>query len=110
MHELSITASVVEACSRWANGARVLRVTLEVGELSCVMPDALRFCYDVCTLDTPLQGSELEIVRVPARARCRACGRQVELHSLLDTCACGGFDFDWQSSGDELMIRSMEVA
>jgi Zn finger protein HypA/HybF (possibly regulating hydrogenase expression) len=31
MHELSIANSVVEICAEQANGARVRRVTLEIG-------------------------------------------------------------------------------
>lgn len=110
MHELSITQSIVEACSERANGARVLRVTVEVGKLSCVMPEALRFCFEVCSRGTPLEDSELEIIAVPGRAVCRACGRRVELHDLLASCGCGGIVFDEQDGGDELKIRSMEVA
>lgn len=109
MHELSITRNIVEACTEKANGARVLRVTLEVGKLSCVMPEALRFCFGVCARGTSLEDAELEIIPVPGRAVCRACGRRVELHDLLAACGCGGFVFDEREGGDELKIRSMEV-
>ena len=109
MHELSITRSIVEACSERARGARVLRVTLEVGTLSCIMPDALRFCFDVCTRGTPLDGSRLEIFSVPGRARCRECGAELELKSLLDACPCGAFDLDVRQDGEGLIIKSMEV-
>ena len=44
MHELSVTHSIVEACCERAGDTPVLRVTLEIGTLSCVMPDSLRFC------------------------------------------------------------------
>lgn len=110
MHELSLVQGVVEVCSEKAGGARVLRVTLEVGKLSCVMPEALQFCYEVCAQGTPLEGSELEIIQVPGRALCRACGQRVELHHLLDACRCGGVVFDEQEGGDDLKIKSMEVA
>jgi hydrogenase nickel incorporation protein HypA/HybF len=110
VHELSLVQSIVEACSEKAGSARVLRVTLEVGKLSCVMPEALTFCYEVCTRGTVLEGSELEIIPVPGRAVCRACGQRVELHHLLDACRCGSIVFDEQEGGDDLKIKSMEVA
>ena len=47
MHELSITQSIVDACAERAGSARVLRVTVEIGRLSGVLPDAVRFCYEV---------------------------------------------------------------
>jgi hydrogenase nickel incorporation protein HypA/HybF len=37
-------------------------VRLRVGRDACVSPDALRFCFDVCTRGTPLEGAALEIV------------------------------------------------
>ena len=46
MHELALTQSIVEMVAKHAQGSTV-RVTLEVGKLTCVMPDALRFCFDL---------------------------------------------------------------
>ena len=108
MHELSITQAIVEACSERAAGARVVRVTVEVGRLTCVVPDALRFCYDVCTEGTVLEGSELEIVAVPGRARCRACGAEVEVDDLLTPCDCGSHDLRYVA-GEDLRIKEMEL-
>lgn len=109
MHELAVTQSIVEVCSERAMGARVLRVTLEIGTLACVMPESLRFCYDVAVEGTPLEGSELEIIRIPARSRCRDCGMEVEMDDILSSCACGSNDIEPPNGGEELRIRSMEV-
>ncbi|WP_347906071.1 hydrogenase maturation nickel metallochaperone HypA [Pseudomonas purpurea] len=109
MHELSITQSIVDACCERAGGARVLCVTLEVGNLSCVMPQALRFCYDVVTEGTPLQGSVLEIIRVPGLSRCRECGATVAMDDMLSTCACGSVNLERPHGGDQLRIKSMEI-
>jgi hydrogenase nickel incorporation protein HypA/HybF len=108
MHELSITQSIVEVCSERADGAKVRRVTLEIGRLTCVTPDALRFCYDVCAEGTSLQGSELEIIEIPGRARCRACGAEVALDDLLTACACGSHDLQC-IAGEDLRIKEMEL-
>ncbi|MFW0754108.1 hydrogenase maturation nickel metallochaperone HypA [Pseudomonas sp. H11T01] len=109
MHELSITQSIVEACNERAGGARVLRVTLEVGNLSCVMPDALRFCYDVVTEGTSLQGSTLEIIRIPGLSRCRDCGATVAMDDMLSSCSCGSVNLERPQGGDQLRIKSMEI-
>jgi hydrogenase nickel incorporation protein HypA/HybF len=109
MHELSIANSVVELCAERAMGARVLRVTLEIGRLSAVMPDAIRFCFDVCAKDTALEGATLEIVETPGRARCRDCGADVALADLLGSCACGSNNLELLAGG-ELKIKEMEVA
>lgn len=109
MHELSITQSIVEACNERAAGARVLRVTLEVGSLSCVMPDALRFCYEVVCEGTPLQGSTLEIIRIPGLSRCHDCGAMVQMDDLLSSCHCGSINLERPRGGDQLRIKSMEI-
>ncbi len=108
MHELAITQDIVEAVCARAGGARVVKVVVEIGKLSLVLPDAVRFCFELCCEDTPLAGAELEIVEPPGRARCCACGAEVELSRPFGRCDCGSTDLAWLS-GDELRIREMEV-
>ena len=112
MHELSLTQSVVEICAARAAeqgaGTRVTRVTLEVGELSAVMPEAMRFCFEVCTRDTVLEGAELEIIEIPGRARCFDCSSEFALPQLYGTCACGSTNL-MLISGEELRVKQMEV-
>ena len=64
MHELGITRNVVAIVGERAQGQKVLRVTLEVGRLSGMLPDAIRFYFDVCSKGTPLEGATLQIVDV----------------------------------------------
>ncbi|MFM0336709.1 hydrogenase maturation nickel metallochaperone HypA [Paraburkholderia fungorum] len=108
MHELSIASSVVEICAEQAHGARVRRVTLEIGRLSAVMPDAIRFCFDVCARDTAVEGATLEIVEMPGQARCLACGATLEVDVPFGQCGCGSDDLEL-ISGQQLTIRQMEV-
>jgi hydrogenase nickel incorporation protein HypA/HybF len=109
MHELSVTQSIVEACSERAAGANVRRVTVDAGCLTCVMPDALHFCYELAVAGTPLEGSKLEIIRIPGRSRCRDCGGDVTMTDPLSPCACGSVNLDPPQGGDELRIKSMEI-
>jgi len=62
VHELSITRNVVAIVTERAQGQRVTRVRLEIGRLSAVVPDSIRFCFDICAQGTPLEGAELEII------------------------------------------------
>jgi hydrogenase nickel incorporation protein HypA/HybF len=62
VHELSITRNVVAIVSERAAGQRVTRVRLEIGRLSAVVPESIRFCFDICAQGTVLEGAELEIV------------------------------------------------
>ncbi len=109
MHELSITRSVVAIVAEQAAGRRVTRVRLEIGSLSAIMPDAIRFCFDVCAADTPLAGALLEIDAIPGRGRCRHCGAETALNRLAGRCpSCGTAGLELLT-GQELTIKEMEV-
>ncbi len=108
MHELGITRSVIAICTAHARGARVRRVTLEIGKLSAIMPDAVRFCFDICAKGTVVEGAELEIIEVPGLALCRTCGQEIHLTQPFGRCACGGSDLA-QIKGHELKVKEMET-
>jgi hydrogenase nickel incorporation protein HypA/HybF len=108
VHELAITESIVDAVRERVGDTPVLVVRLEIGALSGVVVESLRFCFDVCTHGTTLQGARLEIVEVPGRARCRDCLRTVDLPDLVPLCACGSANVEIVT-GSELRIKNVEV-
>lgn len=109
MHELSITQTIIDTVIDAAQGASVQRITLEIGELSAILPDSIQFCFDACTPNTPLAGAELEIQTVPGRGRCRACGHEMPLdmpYGICDQCDSLAIDI---IAGQGLVILSMET-
>ena len=82
--------------------------TRRVEELAAVVPESLRFCFDLCTRDTAAAGAELAIDWVQGRARCRRCDAMVSLDRPWGRCACGGEDLE-VLSGHELIVKDMEV-
>jgi hydrogenase nickel incorporation protein HypA/HybF len=108
MHELSLATAVVEACAERAAGARVLRVRVEVGQLVAVLPQSLRFCFELCAQGTDVEGAELEILETPGRAVCNACAAAVALTSPFGRCDCGGVLR--VVGGNELRVKNMEIA
>jgi hydrogenase nickel incorporation protein HypA/HybF len=63
MHELSVTREIVSIACNAASGKRVHVVSVEVGSLSCVSPEALAFCFDVLAQGTLAEGARLDIRR-----------------------------------------------
>lgn len=110
MHELSITRSVVAIVQERAAGQKVIRVRLEIGALSAVMPDAVRFCFGICAADTPLAGAALDIDEIPGLAICNDCGTEVSLDALVGRCPECGTSSLRLIAGQELNIKEMEVA
>ena len=107
MHELSLANAVVDACLERAGGARILRVRLEVGQLAAVLPDSLRFCFEVCTRGTAAEGAGLEIEEIPGRAECDTCGCAIAMASPFGRCDCGGTLRI--VAGDGLRVKDMEI-
>lgn len=108
MHELGITQSIVGICEENSGGARVKRVIIEIGRLSAIMPDAIRFCFDICTAGTVVEGAKLEIMETPGRAVCNTCKAEFEIAALFGQCACGSSSVT-VIAGEEMKVKEIEV-
>ncbi len=109
MHELGITRNLVAIVSEKAAGKRVLRVWLEIGARSAIMPDAVRFCFDVVAHGTVLEGAALDILRIEPGVQCEDCGAYAaSVEQAVDCKQCGSAKLR-RRSGDELNIKAMEV-
>lgn len=109
MHELSISAAVVDTVVRHAAGRRVLAVHVRLGRLRQVVPDSLAFFFELVSRDTVCAGAELTHEVVPARLRCDACAVEWEIDVPAFRCTrCGGADVA-VLSGEELEVESIEV-
>ena len=113
MHEMGLALQIVEIAkasipAELAN-ARVERVNLKVGKMAAVVPESLRFCFEVITRNTPLEGAELHMEEVPVVARCHACRHEWTLAGPVFRCpACESGDVE-MISGRELDIVPIEV-
>ena len=111
MHELSIALSILEIGAEQAEvlGAPILAVHLRLGQLSGVVPDALRSAYDLAREDSPLAQAELLIEEVPVAVRCEQCGVVTEVdfpHLMCGVCGAPTADV---VRGRELEIVGMEI-
>ena len=109
MHELGICRNIVAIVREAAKGRPVTGVTLEVGLLSGVVPEALAFAFEAVTRDTVLEGAVLEVIAIPGRARCGDCGAEIPLAALHAACLCGSRRLT-RLAGEELNIKTMEIA
>lgn len=114
MHEMSIAMAVVgqveEAAGAEGAGA-VESVRLQVGELAGVVPDALRFCFELACAGTVLAGAELSFDPVPGRARCEPCAGEWDTGMPPNLCCpqCDGAAAELVS-GRELRITDVRWA
>lgn len=112
MHEVGITQSIIEIAEQHARaqGAQKIHsVTVAIGALSGVIPEAVEFCFEACTRGTLLEGSRLIIQRIPGRGRCGQCGAETTMEQQTFACdACGGFGLE-TLQGSELRVTELEV-
>ncbi len=112
MHELSIAQEIVrtvdEARMNAGVGLRVVVVRLKIGRLTAVVPDCLKFYYEMLTKDTPLEGAEVEFEIVPLTARCGSCGKEFQSEDVIFLCPECGSQGEIVT-GRELLVDSIEV-
>lgn len=112
MHELSLAEAmldIVKEQSEQDDFTKVIRVVLEIGTLSHVEADAMRFCFDAVIAGTLAEGASLEIERIPASGECSQCQKISYIHNLYDPCPhCGEFGLVL-IDGDQLRIKHLEV-
>ena len=76
MHELSIASGLVEKLLQFAADnpdKKIVEVRLAVGEFSHIEEEQLRFCYAAVTVETPIEGSTLQIEKIEAMVECPHC-------------------------------------
>ena len=113
MHELSICRSLFETAqsvlAERGLESRVEALTVEVGRFTAVVPDALRFAFDVLARGTPFEGARLDIVEIPLRTRCTSCGLEREPEEPALLCpACEGIVAIL--AGRELRLTAIDLA
>jgi hydrogenase nickel incorporation protein HypA/HybF len=107
MHELGIAMEIADLAAQRAGDGRVRRVIVDVGQLTAVLPDALAFAWDAAIEGSMLEGAVLEIVVVPGRGKCKACGSEHALTMPFGRCTCGT-ELDL-IAGEDLRVRALEV-
>jgi hydrogenase nickel incorporation protein HypA/HybF len=113
MHEMALAEGVlqlIEDAAREQDFARVSAVWLEIGQLSGVEVEAMKFCFDAVTRDSIAAGATLEIIAVPGTGWCMACARTVPMAEVFGACPqCGGHQMQ-VTGGTEMRVKELEVA
>ncbi len=109
MHELSICSAIANTAAKHADGRSVSQVTVQIGHLRQVVPDALQFSWEVVSSTTDLKDAALVIEQVPAVVECTNCGARTILDLPILACGkCEGFDVKLLS-GEELLVVSIDL-
>jgi hydrogenase nickel incorporation protein HypA/HybF len=89
MHEVGLMQgllNMIDTYSREYRLRRISRIVLHVGKLSNASPEALQFAFEAISPGTLVDGAELIIEPVDARAKCTACEHEFAWNFAMRTC------------------------
>jgi hydrogenase nickel incorporation protein HypA/HybF len=111
MHEVSIVEGligIIEDTAATNKISKVSQVSLRIGTMRQVVPDALEFAFEIVGKGTVAEGAAIKIEEIPTRARCRECATEFPVEDFCFVCtSCGSGDVE-VIEGKELYIDSLE--
>lgn len=113
MHELGIVMHVVDQAEKAAEEndvKKVLKLTLEIGEVSSIVPELFTECFEWAKKKTEhLRETELKLIILEAVSYCRTCKKTYKTTAYAKECPhCGGSD-TYLVTGNEMNIKDMQV-
>ena len=105
MHELSLCNEMIhtlEDLMEKESLSKIEEVTVEIGEVTGVLPRYMQECWIPASAGTKLEGCALKIHFVEAEALCSSCGKEYALKNHPSCPYCGsekreiqkGFEFE----------------
>jgi hydrogenase nickel incorporation protein HypA/HybF len=113
MHELGLVTHIVrtiEDISIEEQLTNVSSVTLELGEVSGVIPDYLTDCWKYFRVKSELlKEADLKIFMIPAVTICEDCNRTYSTVKYKKTCPHFGSETTYLKTGNEFNIKEIEA-
>ncbi|MGN1163599.1 MAG: hydrogenase maturation nickel metallochaperone HypA [Candidatus Ornithospirochaeta sp.] len=113
MHELGVVFHCLDSVRRIAeenNVRKVSSVTVEIGEVSTVLPHLFEDCWKwAVKKETVLKDAEIKIERIPAVTFCQACGGEYPTVEYGKVCPLCGSDMTFLKEGNEIIIKEIEA-
>ena len=112
MHELGLMTGVMSAVMKAAEDAgaqRVTDITLDIGDMTEVVDEALRFAFDALATGTICEGAQLHVNTIAPRSLCLECGTEYDHDRFHPACPQCGSHATHLLAGREMNIASIEV-
>jgi len=101
---------LAEDHARQAGATTISRISLRVGIVSGVVPEAMQFAFDVLRRNTMADSATLEIEAIPGVFRCSGCGGVFTLQDLRFDCpSCHGL-LSMEGGGADLELAQLELS
>ncbi len=121
MHEISIAGAIVDSvldAAKKNNAKKVNEVFIEIGELTALNPEQLKFIFETITSGTVAEGARYDIQLIKPLIKCKKCSYKgsieffERLHFFLPTIKCpecGEIDVDI-IAGRECCVKRIKIS
>lgn len=113
MHELGIVFHIIRSVKEVAlenNASRITSVTLDVGEVSLVIPEYLEDCWNwACSKEEIMNGCKLICNIIKGVTYCENCKRTFDTVLNGKICPLCGSDHTYLKEGDQVEIKEISV-
>ena len=107
MHEIGMCESVLAAVERRAQGRSVDALTVRVGALLRVVPEAFAQAFAMVSAGTVADGATPELIVVPVQGMCDECSTSFESDDPMLVCpSCNSLRVS-REGGDDLVLESI---
>ena len=113
MHELGLVSHVIKTIENLCEEqqlAQVISVTLQIGEVSGILPEYLSDCWKWSVNKTEkMQGCDLRWEILPAVTFCENCHNEYETVKYAKICPQCGSEQTYLLRGNEFIIKEIEA-
>ncbi len=115
MHELPLVKSIYKSVISFAEKndvKKITKVVLEIGVVRDFIPEIVQKYWDYVSKGSMSEGSVIEIISIPATAKCGKCGTvyPIDVTNLIASkCPKCCYDRGNLVTGNELKIKGIEV-
>ncbi len=109
MHEFSLAEALLEQVQRHTPADGIVKsVTVRVGAMQLLVPDAMQWAWQSLISDTPFADATLTLDMIPWELTCLACGRKWATDDMNVPCICGSTNTSYKGT-DDLILMSLDV-
>lgn len=111
MHEMGLIGNIIDIVLAEMSKhhlTKIQRISLRIGEMRQVVPEAMQFGFECLSKNTPLENAELAIESVPLRGHCLNCNAEFKISTWLANCSKCQSNKIEIISGKELEIVEFE--
>jgi hydrogenase nickel incorporation protein HypA/HybF len=110
MHEIGLCEGILDTVCRRAAGRPVRGIRVRAGVRHGIVTESMDQAFTLVAQGTEAADATVDLITVPARLNCRACGAATDTLDLLAVCPGCGSDAVRLEGGDELVLESIEYA